>query len=161
MSLGSGSGNCGGAASSSEVNRARLMMSSRRVRPQDAGNAMRRLYSPGQPSRNDLLDDFAVNVGQAIIAALEAVGQLFVIETEAVQNGRLQIVNVNRPVGNAETEIVGRPVGQARLDTAASEEHGVTVRVMIAAEVRAAGGAALAERRSAKLAAPDHQCRVE
>src|SRR5947209_18460782 len=98
-----------------------------------------------------------MNVGQAIVTALETIGQFLVVEAEQVQDGRLVVVNMHRPIGDAKTQVVGRPVGDARLDAAASHEDGVAVRMMIAAEVLAAGRATLAERGSAKLAAPQNQ----
>src|SRR5262249_22247714 len=107
MSLASGLGRSGGAASSRDVNRPQGMVSSGRVEPPDAGNAMRRLYSPGWPSRNDLLDDLAVHVGQAIVATLETVGEFLVVEAEQVQDARLQVVHVDRIVSDTEAEVVG------------------------------------------------------
>src|SRR5438105_15398123 len=38
----------------------------------------------------------ALHIGQPIITTLEAVDQLFVIETHQVEDGRLQIVDVDR-----------------------------------------------------------------
>lgn len=42
-----------------------------------------------------LLHDLAVDIGQSIIAALEAVGELFVIETKEVHPGGLKVVDVD------------------------------------------------------------------
>src|SRR5882672_414463 len=44
------------------------------------------LFPPGV-LRQQPLDDFAVDVGEAEIATLEAVGQLLVVEAEAMQHG--------------------------------------------------------------------------
>ena len=58
-----------------------------------------------------LFDDVAVDVGQPVVAALEAVGQPFVVEAEEVQDGRLQVVDVDCVLGDVEAELVGLAVG--------------------------------------------------
>ena len=45
--------------------------------------------------RQDPLHHLAMHVGEAVVAALEAVGQLRVVEAEQVQDRRLQIVDVD------------------------------------------------------------------
>ncbi len=40
--------------------------------------------------RKDSVDDFAVDVGEAVVVALEAVGEFFVIEAEEVHSGGLE-----------------------------------------------------------------------
>src|SRR5260370_40701763 len=46
-------------------------------------------------SRQQLLHHLAVYVGQPIVAALEAVRQLLVVEAQQLEDGRLQVVDVN------------------------------------------------------------------
>src|SRR5262249_16466207 len=126
------------------------------------GNSLPGGYeTPNQRSREQIAHHLAVDVGQPEIAALEAVRQLLVVETEQVQDRRLQGVDVDGVFGGVEAQFVGGAVGLAGLHAGAGHEHGVAVWVVVAAEVGAGGGAALAERRAAELAAPDHQRRVE
>ena len=66
-------------------------------------------------SRQHVLHHLAVHVGQAEVAALEAVGQLLVVEAQQVQDRRLQVVDVDRFLGGVEAQVVGRAVGDARL----------------------------------------------
>ena len=56
------------------------------------------------------LHDFARDVGQAEVAALELVGQLFVVDTESVQHRRLQVVHVHRVLDDVVAVIVGLAV---------------------------------------------------
>ena len=68
-----------------------------------------------------LVDDLAVNVGQAVIAAGVVEGQFLVIETEAVQHGCLNIVHVDRAFDWMKTKIVGLANRLAALDATAGE----------------------------------------
>ena len=98
-----------------------------------------------------------MHIRQPEVAALEAVRQSRVIQAHLVQDGRLQIVNVNRALGDLVADLVGLAVDVAALDAAAGEPHRVGVDVMIAADV----ASRLPHRRAAELAAPDHQRVVE
>ena len=79
------------------------------------------------------------------------------VETELVQDRRLQVVNVNWILGDAETEFIGRAVLEAAFDSAAGHPHREGVGIVIAAQNFALGRAAFAERRPPKLAAPNDQ----
>ena len=46
--------------------------------------------------RQNLADDLPVDVGQAEVAALEAVGEPLVVDAQAVQDRGVQIVDVDR-----------------------------------------------------------------
>src|SRR5260221_11989188 len=46
-------------------------------------------------SGQDVLHDVAVHVGQAEVAALEAVGEALVLDAQQVQHGRLEVVHVH------------------------------------------------------------------
>ena len=54
----------------------------------------------------DLFHDVAVDVGEAVVAALEAVRQLRVVEPEAVHERRLQVVDVDHVLRHLEPEVV-------------------------------------------------------
>ncbi len=58
----------------------------------------------------DVLDDRAVHVGQAEVAALEAVGQPLVVDAQAVQDRGVQVVDVDRLLGDVVAEVVGLAV---------------------------------------------------
>ena len=98
-----------------------------------------------------------MHVGQAEVAALEAVRQLGVVQAQLVQDRRLQVVDVDRVLDHVVADLVGLAVDVARLHAAAGQPHRVGVDVVVAADRLAA----LAHRRAAELAAPDHQRAVE
>ena len=121
--------------------------------------AIRLRSPPHHPAtlRDDLVDHVAVDIGQAVVAALELVRELRVVEAELVQDRRLQIVNVDLVFGGAEGEFVRLAVRVAALDAAACEEDRVAIGEVIAAEDAAASRAAIADgppsHRAADLAA--------
>src|ERR1051326_170338 len=88
-------------------------------------------FSSGQ----DALDDFAGNIGEAIVATLESESQAGVVEAELLQDGGLEIVHEDGVVGDVVTVIVGGAVGDAWFDSRAGEPHGEAAGVMIAAVV--------------------------
>jgi hypothetical protein len=83
-----------------------------------------------------------------------------VVDSHDVQDRRLQVVHVDRVLGDVVAEVVGRAVGEARLDAAARHPAGEAARVMIAAVV-GRGELALRVVRAPELAAPDDQRVVE
>src|SRR5262249_10855006 len=75
----------------------------------------------------------ATHIGQAEVAAAIALGQLLVVDAQQMEDGRVQVVNVNAILDGVHAELVGRPVGQAALDPSAGQEHREAGGVMIAA----------------------------
>ena len=61
-------------------------------------------------SGQDVPDHVAVNVGQAVVAAAVAVGQLLVVEAHQVQDRRVQVVDVDLVLDGVPAELVGRAV---------------------------------------------------
>ena len=92
-----------------------------------------------------------MNIGQAIVASLKAIGQTLVIESQQMQERRIQIVYVYWIFGYIESEVVGRSVDVAAFDAAAGEPHGEGSVVMIAAIV------ALGHWSASEFAAPNHE----
>ena len=68
-----------------------------------------------------LAHDVSVHVCQPEIAAGMAVGELFVVEAEQMQDGRLQIVDMHRILHHLVTQVVGRAEGDARFHAAAGQ----------------------------------------
>src|SRR3954451_22303588 len=73
-----------------------------------------------------------------------------------MQDGRVQVVQVNRVFGDVVTEVVGAAVFHAAADTAAGQPDGKTAAVMVAAHARIAE-LALAEDRAAKFRVEEHE----
>ena len=111
-------------------------------------------------SGEDRLDDLAVHVGQAEVAALEAVGQPGVLDPQQVQDRGVEVVDLDRVLDDVVGEVVGLAVDEARLDAAAGQPDREAARVMVAAVIRG-GELALRVDRPAELAAPDDQRVVE
>ena len=65
-------------------------------------------------SGQDRLDDLAVNVGQAEVAALEAVGQPCVIDAQEMQDRGVEVVDLDRVLDDVVGEVVGLAVHACR-----------------------------------------------
>src|SRR5262249_8262192 len=76
---------------------------------------------------------------------------------QQVQDGGLEVMNMNFVFGDGETKLVGFAVHDARFHPATSKKNGETIRVMISAQDLAFGCAPLAEWGPAKLTAPNDQ----
>ena len=58
------------------------------------------------PTSDQFLHQFSVHVREAKIATLESVGEFFVIKSEEMQQGGMQIVDVHFVAGGVEPELV-------------------------------------------------------
>ena len=47
-------------------------------------------------SRQDFTDDASMHVGDAIITSLVTIGEVFVVETEKVEDGGMEVVRVRQ-----------------------------------------------------------------
>lgn len=79
-------------------------------------------------SREDFRDHIAMNVGQAIVATLDAAGELCVLEPHLVQDGRVQVVNWDLPIDDLVPELVRRTVSRSLLHAAASSFFSAAAR---------------------------------
>ena len=66
-------------------------------------------------SGDDVFDDRPVHVGQAEVAAGVAIGELFVVEAQEVEQGGVQVVNVDLVFDGLEAQVVGGAVDVAAL----------------------------------------------
>ena len=98
-----------------------------------------------------------MHVGQAKMAALEFVGQAFVMDAQLVHDGRLQIVNVDFVFCDVVSELIGFAVAMAGLHPAARHPDAKAIGVMVPAVLFRVIDVALAEGRSPELAAPNDQ----
>ena len=74
--------------------------------------------SIGTASGQDFRHDFAVDIREAVVAALEAVREFGVIEAELVQDRGLQVVNVDGLLRDVVADLVGGTVDKSRLNPA-------------------------------------------
>src|SRR5262249_42673494 len=98
----------------------------------------------------------AADVGQPEVSSLEFVRQLGVLDSQTMQDSRLQVVNVYRIFENVVAIIVGLADGEAALNPTTGHPNRKTARVMVASIV-CAGELALAVHGSAELAGPNDQ----
>ena len=90
-----------------------------------------------------------MHVGQTEIAALEFVGQAFVVDAEQVQYRGLEVVDVDGVDGRVVGEVVGFAETEAGFDAAAGQPDGEDVGVMVSAERFLVVDVSLAERSAA------------
>lgn len=93
----------------------------------------------------------AMDIGEAEVAAAVAEGELLVVETHQVENGGVQIMDMDLLVNGGEAEFVGGAVGQATLDAAAGHPDAEAVMVVVASIASLGGGS------SAKFTSPEYQ----
>src|SRR2546425_11798744 len=90
-------------------------------------------------------------VRQTEVAAGVAVCELQMVESQHMQDGGVQVVDVHTVLDSVVAEFVGCAVDESGLHTGTSHPDGVTVRVVIAAV------GALRPRSAAEFAAPDDE----
>src|SRR5262245_58575128 len=81
--------------------------------------------------RQNPLHQFAVHVGQPVVAALEFEREPGVVDAQAVQEGGVQVVDVDAVFGDVVTIIVGFAVRDTGLDAAAGQPDGEATRVVV------------------------------
>ena len=93
-----------------------------------------------------------MDVGEAEVASLEPVGQLGVIDAQAMEQGGVEIVNVHRVVDDVVAVVVGLAVDVSALDATAGQPDREAASMVVASVVWRASGA-LASRSTAATAA--------
>ena len=97
-----------------------------------------------------------MNIGQTKTATLVPKRQLLVIDTEQMQDRRLQVVQVHRILDNVVPERIRRAVAQSRLYAAAGHPKRETSRMVVATKI-VTTEFPLAIIRASEFAAPNHQ----
>jgi len=101
-----------------------------------------------------------VDIGEAVVAALETVRELGVVQTEEVHGGGVEVVDVNGVTNDVVTEIIGFSVNVTAANSGAGHEDAEAARVVIASVV-VTGERALGVDGATELAAPDDECVLE
>ena len=94
------------------------------------------------------------------MTTLMAIGEAFVVDAELMEDGSLQVVDVNGVLGNVDAVIVGLAVGDTPAHATAGEPVGEAVGMMVAA-IGSLGELALAVNGTAEFSAPDNESIVE
>ena len=71
-------------------------------------------------------------IGQTVMSSLKFERQLCMIDTKAMHNCRVQIVDVDRILGDVVRKIIGRTIRNTRLDSRPSKPHREASRMVIA-----------------------------
>src|SRR5436190_4981973 len=107
--------------------------------------------------RDNVAQDIPRNIGQPEIAARMAISELFVVEAEQVQHGRMQVMNTRAIFRGAKTKFIRRAVNRAAAHTAPGQPDTEPVMVMVATQFGLAAVAQFHRRSPAKLSAPQDQ----
>ena len=97
---------------------------------------LRALMTASRHLRKYLCHDASCYIGEAIIAAAVAVGQLLVIETHHVQDGGVEVMHMDRILGHAHAILVGLAIHDARLYACAGHPGAKRPVVMFALSPR-------------------------
>src|SRR5262245_47223148 len=93
------------------------------------------LMRPIRPhsSRENPLHHLPMHVSEAEVAAAVAERQFLVVDAHQVQDGGVQVVDVDPVLDGVHPQLVGRSVDRAALDAAAGQPHGEAAAVVVAA----------------------------
>ena len=114
-----------------------LPITGRAAVPSKGCGGVERWPTASEGSRSTLCenvrDHFPGDIGQSKITTAVTVRKLGVVDAEQVQNGRVDVVDVDGLVDGLEAEVVRGAVDGASLDAAAGESHREPERIVIAA----------------------------
>ena len=77
-----------------------------------------------------------MHVGQTVAAALEFVGETFVVDAQQMHDGRVQIVNVQAVCCDVVTELARFPVNRSGFYSTTRHPEAEAARMMVSSEVR-------------------------
>ena len=103
-----------------------------------------------------VLNHIPMNVRQAEIATLIAKCQFRVLDSQQMQDRRIEVVDMNGITNDVVTIVVCFTVGRSLLDSRAGKKHGVASRVMITSIV-GRGDPSLRINCATKLTSPDDE----
>ena len=88
------------------------------------------------PLSQNFLHEFSVDVGEAEVSSLEAVGELFVVEAEEVEEGGVEVVDVDLAIDHSEAEFVALAVDVTLLEA----DRGFAVQIVFKFDCFLKGG---------------------
>ena len=101
-----------------------------------------------------------MDVGEAELAALVAEGEALVVDAEEVQQGGIEVVDVDGILGDGVSEFVGLAVDVPGLGAAAGHPDGIGFLVVVTAGLGASlavAAGSLGHRGATKLGIPDNE----
>ena len=101
------------------------------------------------------MDDVVfLDSGQSLIKPKRTVGQFFVIQTEEVKKGGVEIIHMNRAVGNPVTQVIRAAMNVTGFDSTSCHPNRESFFVMVATASLSHGG-------TTEFSAPDNECLVK
>lgn len=97
-----------------------------------------------------------VDIRQPVVAALEEIGQALVVDAEEVEEGGMEVVDMDRILRYVVAKLVRRAIGKAWADAATGKPKGETAGMVVPAIV-VTGQFPLAVGGPAKFPAPDNE----
>ena len=110
----------------------------------------------GKCLRKNVLHDVAVDISKTEMSSLILEGEAFVIDTELIQQGGVEVVYVYAVLHDVVAVVVGETVGSTWFCTAARDPLGEAAWVVVATEV-VFGHLALAVVCTTEFSAPDNK----
>ncbi len=104
------------------------------------------------PSGEDGPDDLTADIGEAMITSVVAEGELFVIETEQVEEGGVQIVHVDLAIHGEVPEVVGGAPREPGFHATPGQPGGEAAGIVIAT-----GSILFRVRRATEFSAPPYE----
>ena len=106
------------------------------------------------------MDDFAVDVGEAAVEAIVAEGEVFVIDSQKVKEGGVEVVDAGRVFCGCESKGIGGSIGCATSDSTTGHPIGEACLIVITAGAEDAF-VDFGERCSPELSAENEQGVIE
>ena len=116
----------------------------------------------GQPAlRQPFRHHTSADVGESEVAALEAVGQLQMVESEEVQECGLEVIHVYRAVGRMPADLIGCSPCLSTPDATTGHPQAEGERMMISPRIGGSTFAIFAQRCASEFSAPDDESGIE
>ena len=103
------------------------------------------------------MDDATGHVSQSEGPAVMLVGEMFVVHSEEMEQGGVEVVDMDLAIDGTVAELVGRPVSGAAVHASAGHPHGVAVVVVLSTGGLAGTIVLLGVGRAAEFASPEDE----
>ena len=107
--------------------------------------------------RQDIFNNFSVDVCEAEVSTCVAVGELCVVYAEEVEDGGMEVVDVDFVFDGSVAIVVCVAVGDAAFDSASGHPHGETKRIVVAAPLIGFVSSFFEYTGAAEFSAPDDE----
>ena len=92
---------------------------------------LKELFARQAISREDGFHQFSANIGEPIVSPLMSKGEPLVVDPEAMEQGRIEIVNVDSIPRNTVGKIIRLSPSDSRLHTSSGKPHRKTSAMVV------------------------------